>query len=129
MNREIKKENNKWEWFGHAGHFIACNSCRFHLCTKVGKYLVSTVGDYYIMNYSNNREERTPLSTFDGDDFFETMVFRASKRRCTSKECGCGLPLTRGMDLERVRYSTAKEAKRGHLKLCEEYSNLLNQSK
>ena len=35
-----------WEWYGNAGHFICGHSCRFHLCTKVGSYLISTVGEY-----------------------------------------------------------------------------------
>jgi hypothetical protein len=33
-------------WFGHAGHFICAEWCRFHLCTQVGPYLISTVGEY-----------------------------------------------------------------------------------
>ena len=35
-----------WIWFGTPGHFICANYCRFHLCTRVGDYLVSTVGEY-----------------------------------------------------------------------------------
>ena len=35
-----------WEWFGLSGHFIYAYRCRFHLCTKVGPWLVSTVGQY-----------------------------------------------------------------------------------
>lgn len=37
---------NEWEWFGNAAHFICGRWCRFHLATKVGKYLISTVGEY-----------------------------------------------------------------------------------
>jgi len=35
---------SKWKWFGDAGHFICSQWCQFHLCTLVGKYLISTVG-------------------------------------------------------------------------------------
>ena len=40
----MKKEN--WKWFGNAGHLCISQYCRFHLCTKIGKYLISTVGEY-----------------------------------------------------------------------------------
>ena len=40
-------EEKEWKWYGNAGHFIGSNSCRFHLCTEIGDFLVSTVGDYF----------------------------------------------------------------------------------
>lgn len=38
---------SSWEWYGHPAHFICGDKCRFHLATKVGKYLVSTVGELW----------------------------------------------------------------------------------
>ena len=35
------------KWFGSPGHFICSFDCRFHLCTQVGDYLVSTVGELF----------------------------------------------------------------------------------
>ena len=37
---------NKWIWMPHAGHFLLGNKCQFRLNTYVGKYIVSTVGEY-----------------------------------------------------------------------------------
>ena len=36
---------NNWKWFGSPGHFNGGAWCRFHLCTQVGKYVISTVGE------------------------------------------------------------------------------------
>lgn len=35
---------SEWRWFGEHGHYILGRWCRFHLCTQIGDYLVSTVG-------------------------------------------------------------------------------------
>ena len=40
----IPKED--WKWFGSPGHYICSRWCRFHLCTLVGQYIVSTIGEY-----------------------------------------------------------------------------------
>ena len=37
----------KWIWMPHAGHLCVGHDCRFHLSTFVGKYIVSTVGEYW----------------------------------------------------------------------------------
>lgn len=106
---------SKWEWFGYAGHFICGNECRFRLCTKVGDYLISTVGDYWFQD-----QRRTigagPLS------FYETYVFKAG-RRCTTKECGCDQPtLADACEIDGERCATAGQAQALHLKYCEKYS-------
>src|SRR5437016_1034197 len=41
----VKKED--YIWLPHAAHFIMGSNCEFHLATKVGKYIVSTVGEYW----------------------------------------------------------------------------------
>jgi hypothetical protein len=93
------------KWFGHAGHFILGHRCRFHLCTQVGKYLVSTVGELWHERGSREIHARiVDPAWFDanrhrlGDDFdaayfkrfgydaigcdrkYETMVFKAGAR-------------------------------------------------
>jgi hypothetical protein len=37
---------HNWKWFGSAAHFICGRWCRFHLATQVGRYLISTVGEF-----------------------------------------------------------------------------------
>lgn len=38
--------HESWKWYGYAGHLIVAARCAYHLCTRVGDVLVSTVGDY-----------------------------------------------------------------------------------
>ena len=105
-----------WKHYGNAGHFICSSRCRFHLCTEVGEYLVSTVGEYF---RTPEDKEMTPVGGWD-KEFYETMVFKW-EGRCS---CGCGLPEIDPMNLECVRYETPKEANEGHLELCLKYNSL-----
>lgn len=87
-------DRSEWEWFGNVGHFILGYRCRFHLCTKVGPRLVSTVG------------ELTPHG-----------------ERCSSEECGCcGIPTIDGSELDSEGYNRAGEATVGHMRMCERWS-------
>lgn len=135
-----------WKWFGNAGHFICAQWCRFHLCTQVGKYLVSSVGEYWPERgvreiqakvydprwLAENRHRK-------GDDFdflymkkfgfaeigcdrkYETMVFLAGKP-CDAPGCGCGLPAIDGSELDSGSYNDAKSATEGHMELCQKYA-------
>ena len=134
-----------WKWYGHAGHFICAQWCRFHLCTVVGGYLVSTVGEYW--PYREVREIHAKVydpgwladnqhlkgDTFDAaymkrfgfetigcDRKYETMVFRAGKP-CTFKDCRCGLPTIDGSELDFGGYNNAGEAAKGHYTLCQKW--------
>jgi hypothetical protein len=107
----------KWEWFGYPGHFICANDCRFRLCTKVGKFLISTVGD---LHYSHDSGERRTLGA-GKDSFFETYVFKAGPR-CSDEACGCKQPTIDGSEIDGERCATAGEAQTLHIKYCEKYS-------
>ena len=106
---------DKWKWYGHAGHFICGHKCRFHLCTEVGKYLVSTVGELPKFNDKMDGFERLGA----GPEIYETMVFEAGKR-CTDKDCNCGLPTISGLEIHAERYMTAAQATAGHYEFCRE---------
>ena len=108
----IKREN--WKWFGFPGHLCVAHKCRFSLCTQVGDYLVSTVGDYY---YNDKRE----TIGAGEDSFFETYVFKTGEV-CSEKDCGCGLPGLDGGEIDGVRAATAGEAQKTHLEFCEKYA-------
>jgi hypothetical protein len=136
-----------WKWFGHAGHLIVGAWCRFHLCTQVGNYLVSTVGEYWperpvreIHASVHNPKWLEKNKHLRGDAFdhaymeefgfeeigyrrkYETMVFKAGKP-CTTKECGCGLPVpTEWTELDSGTYNAAKDATEGHGAMCEKWS-------
>ena len=100
-----------WKWFGNAGHFIAWRSCRFHLCTLVGKHIVSTVGDYH----PSGSEK---AETIGCDRLFETMVFEAG----TVCKCGCGQPEIAGDELDFEGYNEVAAATEGHMRLCAKWA-------
>ncbi|HUX39330.1 MAG TPA: hypothetical protein VMV44_15630 [Rectinemataceae bacterium] len=83
------------------------------MATKVGKYLISTVGDYFPMN-AEKREE------IGYKRFYETMVFKAGKP-CKADGCRCGMPAIDGQELDFAPYNTAEDAQEGHLAMCEKY--------
>lgn len=133
---------DRWEWFGTAGHFICASHCRFHLCTLVGDYLVSTVGQYVppetvreILATSRgmplegrgDAREYDWMTKFGYEDIgynrkYETMVFKAGKR-CDDPDCNCGQPAIDGPELEMNAYQNAGDATRGHLAICERLAN------
>lgn len=136
----------KIRWFGNAGHFICARWCQFHLTTQVGKYLVSTVGEYWPERSTREIMARTSDPIWiaaneqrKGDDFdsaymrrfgfedigcdrkYETMVFKAGAP-CTAKGCSCGLPTIDGLELDFAGYNDAKAATEGHMKLVAKWS-------
>lgn len=106
----------EWEWFGYPGHFIGARECLFRLCTKVGDYLISTVGDYRPF-------EREPRKTIGAGEraFFETFVFKAGPR-CSDAECGCRQPSIDGSEIDGECCATAGEAQALHLRYCQKYA-------
>lgn len=135
-------DESKWKWFGNAAHFICGNSCRFHMATQVGKYLISTVGEMWSERAVREIHARCHDPKWldknvhrKGDDFdfhymkrfgyeqigcdrtFETMVFEAGKP-CDAKACGCGLPSISGSEIDYAAANDAKTATKNHRKLC-----------
>ena len=124
----MKYPHDQWEWYGNAGHFICGRWCRFHLCTKIGPFVVSTVGEYVHPMRSKGSEMTESLWLADnqwGEEIgsgrkFETMVFRHDGASC---QCGCGLPNHDGHDLDSRGYNTPADARAGHMAMCEKYAN------
>lgn len=83
------------------------------MATKVGKHLISTVGDYYPMSATERQE-------IGHKRFYETMVFRAGKL-CKADGCLCGMPTIDGHEIDFMPYNTAKDAQAGHLAMCKKY--------
>ena len=99
----------KWEWFGYPGHCIVDTRCRFRLCTKVGDYLISTIGDLP----DRDTGERDTFG-IEPDSFFKTAVFKCGGR-CDRPECGCLKPIIEGTTIECECCATAGEAQALHL--------------
>jgi hypothetical protein len=136
-----------WKWFGHAAHFICGHSCRFHLATQVGDYLISTVGEYWPErpsreihakyedlkwlesnghklgdDFDNAYMKRFGYETIGCDRKYETMVFKAGAM-CKAKDCGCGLPEIASSELDFEGYNDAGSATKGHMELCEKWAS------
>jgi hypothetical protein len=95
----------------------------------VGRYLVSTVGEYVHPRHSGAGEQAEAKwlkENWPGEDIgwgrkYETMVFRAGKK-CDAKDCGCGLPSISGQELDSYGYNKRGDADRGHLKMCRKWA-------
>lgn len=140
MKKKIKiVPREKWLWMPHAGHFIMGSSCRFHLNTKVGNYIVSTVGDYWpdsqirkihaqIHDPKWLQENSQLMGDYWDAAYFkrfgyeeiglsrthETMVFRAIK---DPKNACCPFQMTSG-EKDFRSYSDGKAAREGHYQMC-----------
>lgn len=120
---------SEWRWFGLAGHFICGRWCRFHLCTAVGEYLISTVGLFVHPRRSVSREDtesdwlsQNPNGEEIGcNRFYETMVFRCGKP-CDAPGCKCGMPQHDGAELDFEGYQTVQDATEGHRRMCEKWA-------
>lgn len=97
-----------------AHHFIAADSCRYHMATWVagGKYLVSTVGDY---RPPSSPDAMQPIGA-GAASFFETFVFE-----CDPDDRGDddGHPTVSDWSpCEGTRWSTYEQANDGHIRAC-----------
>lgn len=119
---------DKWVWFGTAAHFICGQWCRFHLATQVGRYIVSTVGEYVHPRHSGGSEQAEAAwlkKNWPGEDIgfgrkYESMVFEAGKA-CSDADCGCGLPSV-GEQVGFRGYNDRASAAMGHLELCRHWA-------
>lgn len=109
MNAEAE-----WKWCGAAHHFCAADSCRFHLATFIGDYLVSTVGDYY------RGDDRTTLGWAD-DSYFESFVFDTDGDHGHVEGHPKVVSFT---EIEGERCATHEAANEVHLRFCHKYAAL-----
>ena len=141
----MKKEN--WVWMPHAGHLCVSSDCQFHLNTYVGKYIVSTVGEYWpdrkcreihaeIYNKEWFEENKHLLGYYFDHAYrkkfgfeeigcgrkYETMVFKAKK----SKVKCCLYSVSEYCELDSNGYNDAGDAYKGHIKMCNKWANLTN---
>lgn len=133
----------------HAAHFICGQDCRFHLATKIGAVIVSTVGEY--LPDSSVREilaeakgikltrigdarRREWIKKHGYEEIghqrkYETMVFAVRPREFAADDgdfhcCLWDADVIAGeQDFE--GYMTATDAYRGHMALCEKWAQPL----
>jgi hypothetical protein len=98
--------HNSWRWYGYAGHLIVSRDCDYHLNTRVGNFVVSTVGAYY-----PDDQVKMKIIGSGKKDFFETCVFR-----CTEEVDGYAV--VDYLDIDSKRYEKSIKAESGHYTMC-----------
>ncbi len=101
-------------WMPHPQHFIGASSCQFRLGTYVNGYIISTVGEY--RPSSSNGEDQE----IGADRKYETMVFKASKRKGKEEQC-CPYQIDVSDEVDFEGYNDAVSATQGHYKFCKKY--------
>jgi hypothetical protein len=96
--------------FGRPGHFIAADSCRFHLHTHVNGYCISTVGEYWMPQLPGRPAPTAPTS-IGYNRLYETMVFPLGDDDEPSDWSG----------LECAAYNDADAADAGHEAIVRQY--------
>lgn len=91
-----------WEWFGQAGHFCDADNCHYHLHTHIGKWCISTVGEYFPLS---KKGEMEPMG---GGYHYKTMVFELGED---------GYPVDH-MERAGQRSATRDEAQKQHMQFC-----------
>lgn len=110
-----------WQWFGHPGHFIGGDACRFHLTTQVGGFLVSTVGEYRPHSYTGKVQE------VGAGYLYETLVFSLGQHSLCS--C-CEKPEPNSWaEIDSLCCNDSITARRNHLMLCRKYASTEQQHK
>lgn len=121
----------EWEWFGHPGHFICARWCRFHMTTKAGAWLVSTVGEMVPPHRSGGSEATEAAwlkDNYPGEDIgynrkYETMVFLAGAP-CSAEGCNCGLPFPEDYsERDALGANDAATARANHLEMCHKWAD------
>ncbi len=96
-----------WHWCGYAGHLIVAHRCAFHLHTRIGQAIVSTVGDY------RRGDKREPIGL---NRDFETYVFLA-----LDTERPEGVPLNYS-EIDSEGTNDSEESERQHYAMCEKWA-------
>ena len=122
----------KWEWDGFAKHFCGSGDCYFRMSTKIGDIVVSTVGDYkpnrhhpddLLRKLGIKPKDRYKSEMIGCDRYYETMTFKSTDANC---ECCDWQADTGAGELDWYKgYDTAREARKGHLEICEEVESFL----
>lgn len=137
---------DKWVWMPHPAHLIVSSKCRFHLATKVGKFIISTVGEWWPERISREihakiydpkwHEEHNHLlgDTYNAAYFkrfgfkeigcgrkYETFVFKCQKNTVKENAC-CPWKVADYPEIDSDAYNEADKAYEGHLKMCNKYA-------
>lgn len=96
------------EWFGQAGHFIAADSCLWHLHTHVNGYCISSVGEYHPR--SERGSAAGQMMPIGSERFYETLVFKIT---------AAGIPSSD--EIDGIGSTGRDEAQREHMAMVAKY--------
>lgn len=102
-----------WKWCGYPAHFCAARWCRYHLTTRVGEFIISTLGDYHPCS---EKHEQDTLGA-GPEDLYETMVMPVDRE----EGCSVGAGKTWEPELQE-RFATSEAAEQRHMELCVLYA-------
>lgn len=111
QNTESVPES-EWVWCGYAGHFIGARSCHFHLSTRVGRYRVSTVGDYHPSSHTDEEPKQIGLGRL-----YETFVFEVDGHGGHGEG-----EVTSWSEVDSEGCNDATEAERIHMAMCRKWA-------
>jgi len=106
---------SEWIWYGFGGHFVCRDRCGYHLCTRIGGYLISTIG-HFVRDWHKDSNV-TPLRC-EPDSFYETMVFT-----CYGEDDDGNPNITDHNPIAEECYVKSIDAERGHRAYCERYAS------
>lgn len=124
--------HSEWEWYGDVGHCCVGRWCRFHLHTRIGAFIVSTIGQYVHPRHSGGSEQEEakwlkqhPNGEEIGcDRLYETFVFRHSGNRCGGA-CNCGEMMVEDYsEIDSLGANDQRTANENHMTLCLKYANM-----
>lgn len=94
----------------HPGHFIGAADCRFFLHTGVGRFCISTIGDYHPGGDTYPTE-------IGWQRYYETYVFDKKRKE------------SRWVEIDGSHYQTQKQATSGHAAMVAKYQALHDKGK
>lgn len=127
----------------HPAHFICASDCKFHLATKVGKYIISTVGEYFPDApvreiFANSRKiELKGMGDARRSDYmkkigfeelhfggwlYETYVFKAMKSPVLGCKA-CPFVIDSGSTVDEQCAKTSDEAFKLHYRMCDKWAS------
>lgn len=104
------KSGKDWKWYGFPGHFVDGGRCAFHLTTRIGGYLISTIGCYLPEGAQEYKEIGWKRK-------FETYVFT-----CDGDNSDGDPHITNLYEISSKAYNKSIDAEEGHYRICWKYA-------
>lgn len=120
MSRTIPAD--EWVWDGHAAHLIVGSRCQYHLATRIGDYVISTVGEYRPQKGTRpdgeglGGKEYAEFESIGSGRLFETYVFHAAGE-------GFG-EISEFNEVDSLVANDHDTATRNHMTMCRKYAEL-----